>query len=214
MAERLRVSLVCEDLGHEHFARALIHRIAREVNLGRPDLDLLSNRGGHGRAVSHLKSLRHRLNDGRTSGVGLLVVLIDADDAGWTLRRREVAEHVDSSLVPKAVIGCPEPHIEAWMATDPEAFQLAFGSRPSPLPAHGSPARESKRAYKSWLENSLHEAGVELLIDPMSTAPELVNRMDRFKAGKASPSLKAFWDELYGALHPRRSPLAPRPASG
>lgn len=55
---------------------------------------------------------------------------------------------------------------------------------------------------------------MELLTDAMSAAPELVQQMDLFKAGKAAPSLRAFVDDLTRALHPRRSPLAPRPASG
>lgn len=203
MAERPRIALFCDDWGHEAFARALIHRVAREAHQRRPDLQVVSSRGGQGRALNALKSWQRLLNDGQPSGVGVLVVLVDADDAGWIRRRRDVTEILDGTLVPRAVIGCPDPHIEAWMAADHDAFQRAFGARPLPQPAADLQGREARRAYKHWLESSLREAGVELLTSAMSTAPELVAEMDLFKAGKAAPSLKAFVDDLTRALHPR-----------
>ncbi len=125
------------------------------------------------------------------------------DDAGWTQRRREVAEILEGAPVPHAVIGCPDPCVEAWMTTDPDAFQRAFGSCPPPPPDLDRRGREGRRACKNWLERSLGEAGVELLTGPMSTAPDLVDKMDLFRAGKASPSLKAFCDDLTRALRPR-----------
>jgi len=192
----LEVDLFCEDAGHEAFARALIRRLAVERSLPRPTVTARSARGGHGRALSELDLWQRSLARGAApSTADLLVVMIDANGEGWGAQRRSVAEHLQPDLFRETVIGCPDPHVEAWCAADRVALKSALGVDPGP-----PPARPGRRGYEIWLRDALEAAGVPVLSDPMDVAADLMPFLDPFRASKGSPSLGHFMDELGKAL--------------
>lgn len=200
MADRLVLDLFCEDAGHEVFARALVHRLARECGAPSPTLSARSTRGGHGRALTELRSWQRTLGDSNVPGDGL-VVLIDANGAGWNTMRSEVLAAIDTSRFARVVVGCPDPHVEAWCAADPSALGHLLGTPPPARPT--SPGRH---AYKRWLREALESAGELVLNDPMDIAYELVPMVDLYRAGRADPSLRSLCDGLRDALRPASPP--------
>jgi hypothetical protein len=195
MAERPRVALFCEDPGHEQFVRALVDRLAGEVDL-RPLLESVSARGGHGRALSEfdlwqesfLKQRRHELPR-------LLILVIDANCSPWNEVRRTLEEAIEESVIPQHVVGCPDPHVERWYIADPMAFEQVVGAPP------GRDRDKCERhLYKRLVEEAAAQAGTPLLTGPADLAPDLVELMDLYRAGKNQPSLGHFVDALRGAL--------------
>lgn len=183
MIRRPLLDLFCEDAGHEAFARALISRLAAEAGVPRPDLSVRSSRGGHGKAITELQAWQQSLVRGGNAGY-VLVVLIDANGAGWGSQHRAVVDAIQSDRFEAVIVGIPDPHVEAWCAADPEALRKATGAVVS-----APPARPGRNGYKRWLGDCLEAAGVEILNDPMDIAAELVPHMDLYRAGKQSPSL-------------------------
>lgn len=192
MTSRPRVELFGEDAGHEAFVRALLTRLANEAAVPRPDVVARSARGGHGRAVHELELWQRTLRRGGLSP-DLLVVAIDANGEGWTNQRRSIEALVDRALFGEVVIACPDPHVEAWIAADEGAFRRAFG-----VPAAPPPTKVGRDGYKAWLQRALDEAEVPVLTDPMSISAEVVDHIDLYAAGKASPSLRACTADLAG----------------
>lgn len=193
---RLALDLFCEDAGHEHFARALVLRLAREAAIQQPDLRVKSAVGGHGQAITELKAWQRFLLRGADSPGDALLVFIDGNGEGWANQHRAIAGVVDQTLFPAAIVGCPDPHIEAWCTADPEALQR-LGIRLPPPP--GVPGRY---AYKRWLRDALADVA---LTDPMEIAHTLVPELDLFKAAKAQPSLGKVVIDLQ-ALFKRATP--------
>jgi hypothetical protein len=197
MVERPRINLYCEDSGHEQFARALLNRLARELSL-RLDIRTSSGRGGHGRAMTEFKIWQRAV--GASRGIGhevpdLLVLLIDANCTGWAQVRRDLEQSVDSTVFSRCAIGCPDPHIERWCLADPTAIQEVLGASAPP-----DPGKCDRHFYKQLLRKTIREAGQPILTNEMEYAPDLVEAMDLFRAGKNQASLKHFVDEIRGAL--------------
>lgn len=188
------VDLFCEDAGHEAFARAMVQRLAREVGAARPRIQARSVRGGHGRAIAELKAWQ-KLAKTLPGRPDLLLVLIDANGDGPATQLAAVEAVIDTAVFPTWVIGCPDPHVEAWCAADPDALRRLTGAEPPPRPS-----RPGRGAYKRWLELALEEAGVVLLNDPMDISAELVPEMDLYRAGKSAPSLGRFVEGVRSAL--------------
>lgn len=194
MVKRLRVSLFCEDSGHERFGRAMIERLARQEGRSVGIVDRCS-RGGKGRALSEFSTWQRASSALGTAETDVLVVMIDANCHGWNKMKGAVEEKVDIALFPRHVVGCPDPHVERWCLADPQAFEKAAGRVPEP-----DPGKCERDLYKHLLLHSIEAAGQIVLADPMDFAPEIVTEMDLFKAGKAQKSLKHFVDGLKGAL--------------
>ncbi|MFM7547345.1 MAG: DUF4276 family protein [Cyanobacteriota bacterium] len=188
--------------GHETFARALILNMAREASLPQPGIHVRSARGGHGRAITELKAWLRQVATSRGNPADLLVVLIDANSEGWRNQRRAIEKEIDAnaSVYPAVIVACPDPHIEAWCAADPEAFQQLFSCSVSQPP--GQPGRH---VYKRWLSEALEAAGELVLSDPMDIAIDLVPRMDLYRSGKTCPSLAHLITQLRRELR-RHSP--------
>jgi hypothetical protein len=190
-----RANLFCEDSGHELYARALLKRLADEEALA---LQLVprSTRGGHGRAISELRAWQRALRKGlQTSRGDLLVVLIDANCQGWHAARHEVTAAIDTTLFPRVVVGCPDPHVERWCLADPAAVQQVIGTNAAP-----DPDKCERGLYKRILEDALLAADLPILGDPMDYAPELVRATDLYSAAKRQPSIGSFVSELRAAL--------------
>lgn len=189
---RLVVDLFCEDRGHEQFARAIIRRLAEELGLRSPAIRARAARGGHGRAIEELR-IWQRIGGDRGD---LLVVLIDANSLGWHQQRSSVVDAVQVARHGELVVGCPDPHVEAWIAADLDAVHRVLGVRlQRPAGRHAK-----KIDYKGWLGSALSESGVLGLTAPADVALDVVPAMDLFRACKASASLHDFVDTLQAAM--------------
>jgi hypothetical protein len=199
MDERLRLDLYCEDSGHEQFTGTLLRRIARDLEVPL-DVQTRNSRGGHGRALREFLAWQ-KVAAQRGSGSpipDLLVLIIDANCNSWSECHHGLDESIDSTLFPAYAIGCPDPHIERWCFADPNAIQQVLGC---PCPA--DPGKCERDFYKHLLRETILEAGQLILTDEMEYAPDLVEAMDLFRAGKNQPSLRHFIDEVRAALQRR-----------
>lgn len=195
MAEQPRIDVFGEDRAHEQFARALILRLAREVGL-RPRIHAVSARGGEGRAITEFSAWQRGFLQSRQQGTPeLVVLLIDANCKGWHEVRRELEQSVDTSIVPRSVLGCPDPHIERWFLADPVGFAAVVGAPPQP-----DRGKCERALYKRLVEEAARQASLPLITGIADLAPDLVDAMDLYRAGQAQPSLRHFVDELKGAL--------------
>lgn len=190
-----RIDLFCEDRGHELFVRALITRIAREERVGLW-VASVSTRGGHGRATQELSLWQKLMRGGHPGGPpDVLVVAIDCNCGQWSDVRASIVETIDAATFPRALVACPDPHVERWCFADPVAFRDVVGSAPP-----RDPGKCQRDLYKRLFGEALKTAGAVVLGGEMDMAPDIVRRMDFFRAGKAQPSLKHFIDDLRAAL--------------
>ena len=190
------VDLFCEDTGHELLARSLITRLARETGL-RLRIYTQSAVGGRGRAITQLEAYQRAISKGYLVHPipDLLVIIIDANDVGPSAMEQRVREKTNGSVFPRIVIGCPDPHVERWCFADPQAFMSIVGAAPPPEPQSLGPG-----GYKELLERSILQAGQTIATTPMEFAPDLIDAMDLFRAGKNQPSLKRFVEGLRDQL--------------
>lgn len=195
MARPLRVDLYCEDLGHELFVRALLLRLAREERR-RISILTRSGRGGHGAAMAEFRAWQ-RLSAGMGDDgpPDLLALIIDSNCQDWNGIRRELEDSIDSAVFSRAVVGCPDPHVERWCLADPKAFQDVVGAAPPE-----DPGKCERLLYKRLLRETITTTGQPILTDPMEWAPDIVRAMDLYRAGKNQRSLGHFLDHLRAAL--------------
>lgn len=115
MGEPVRVDLFVEDAAQEQFARSMVERMGREEG-STLVVSARSARGGSGRVLRELGVFQRGLKSGSLAAPmpDLLVVLVDADDLGWSARRSEVEAMIDPENIPRSVVRCPDPHVEAW----------------------------------------------------------------------------------------------------
>lgn len=191
MGRKARLALFCEDQDHELFVRALVRRLATEVGL-EPLIQALNTRGGHGRAISEFKVWQNEFAEmTTTTQPDLLVLVIDANCTGWNQAHKELTTAIDSSKIPHAAIGCPDPHIERWFVADSASFRQVVGASPAPIPD-----KCDRGVYKKVLADAIATANLPVLTRTAELAPDLVEAMDLFKSGKNCPSLGHFVDDL------------------
>lgn len=195
MAERPRIDLFCEDRAHEQFVRTLVGRLAQEEGL-RPIVRAMNARGGHAKALGEFELWQRAfLKQARRGLPDLLVLVIDANCQGWNKARRQIEEAIDQTVVPNHVVGCPDPHIERWYIADPVAFETVVGAQP------GRVLEKCERHfYKRLVEQAVEKSGTPLLTGTADLAPDLVEAMDLYKAGKAQQSLRLFVEGIKAGL--------------
>lgn len=137
----------------------------------------ISARGGHGRAISELKTWLRSLRSGAIERGDALLVVIDANSSGWRSMDREIRAGIDATLYPHFVVGCPDPHVEVWCAADPIACQKLFSVAVPPAPARGG-----RLVYKQWLWMALEQGGAVVLGDPMDICLDLLPAVDLNRA--------------------------------
>jgi hypothetical protein len=188
----LRVHLFAEDHAHEAFCGALVERLAREAGAA-VVVATVTARGGHGQVLTELTGWqRQHWPESR----GSLVVMVDANCAGWQQARAAVQARVQESAFTAHAIGCPDPHVERWFLADPMSLRETLGVKIS----HGR--RKCERAlYKRQLANALASANHVVTLGGIEFASEIVGAMDFFRAGKNEPSLKHFIGDLRALLH-------------
>jgi hypothetical protein len=196
MSNPLTVDLFAEDRAHEQFLRAMLNRIAveQERNL---TVRVRSARGGHPRVLAELALYQTSVLKApeNLSMPDLVCVAIDANCKRWSRARRDIEKTIRSQFAHRAIIACPDPHIERWYLADPESFAQVVGVRPRV----GTRKCERDR-YKSILSKAIVDAGHPATLGGIEFAQELVAAMDVFRAGKAEASLKHFLDEAVASI--------------
>jgi len=178
-----------EDYGHETFIRALVQRFSQERRVN-TRITSRSVRGGHGKAVSELKTYLRALENGKENVPDLLVVATDANCKGYTERKREIDE-VNGRFKDITICAIPDPHIERWLLLDSSAFKTVLGK------GCDAPNQKCSRdRYKQLLIEAIKNAGISPLLGGIEHAEDIVNAMDLTKMEQADSSLGKFLKEL------------------
>jgi hypothetical protein len=197
MSKPLATDLFVEDSAHEVFVRALVERLAGEA--GRSlTVHIRCARGGHGRVLAEYRLYQETVlkRVGGLSVPDVLVIAVDCNCRGFNAAREEVLLCVDARLAAKVAVACPDPHIERWYLADPDSFHEVVGVRPVP----GKKKCERDR-YKALLSKAVREAGHPSTLGGIEFGPELVAKMDLYRAGKTEKSLKHFLDDAARCLN-------------
>lgn len=196
MTEPVVVDLFVEDHAHEEFLSALVDRIANDA--GRvPKIRTRSARGGHGRALAELALYQESVRRGAAEPAvpDVLVVAIDANCKRLNRARREIEAKIAEPFRNRAVVACPDPHIEKWYLADPASFAGVVGATP-----RVGRTKCDRDRYKRILAETISKAGYPVTLGGIEFARELVGAMDLYRAGKSNPSLKLFVKELRSCL--------------
>jgi hypothetical protein len=188
----LALDLFAEDRGHEAFLRAVVERVASEESC-RVSVQVRSGKGGHGKALSEFRLYQKLVEKGQMPSPDLLVIAIDGNCKGFAEARREIQERIEDTLKGKAVIACPDPHVERWYMADPVSFAQVIGNEPKL-----EKTKCERDRYKKLLKEAL--GGGAQLLDGIEYAQEIVSAMDWFRAGKNDASLGTFLNDLKAAL--------------
>jgi hypothetical protein len=177
------IVLFVEDYGHESFIKAVIQRFAEEYSVAVKIIPR-SVRGGHGKAISELKSyLKKNL---RTEQPELLIVAIDANCKGYQDCKKEIGEAL-GTFQNISLCAIPDPHIERWLLLDSAAFKAVRGKGCS------APDQKCQRdRYKKLLMEAMIQSGVRPPLGGMEYAEDIVRAMDFERMEKSDPSLGYF----------------------
>jgi hypothetical protein len=198
MAERV-AHVWCEDRGHVSVITALVRRVALELGIDGLRVETKNGAGGASRAIAELKLWQRAVHKGALGGVpDLLILVVDANSHGFAARRAELQKAVAPGMFPHVVIGCPDPHIEAWLLVDEGAFESVAGKRP--VARRPRPGEDHKALFHA----SVTSSGVPVLTGPMELAPDIVAAMSLERSAKEDRALGAFLDELRGVLRQLR----------
>lgn len=121
----------------------------------------------------------------------LLVVAIDANCKAFNTAHREIESKISGTYKDRAVIACPDPHIERWFLADPDSLVKVIGLRPNI-----GRKKCQRDHYKAILSKALIQAGYLPTLGGIEFAREIVEAMDLYRASKAERSLKHFIDDL------------------
>jgi hypothetical protein len=187
-----QVELFCEDNAHESCARALVGRIAGELEL-EVSMRTATASAGVGRLKRELKAFQSWVSH-RSGTPDLLVIIIDSNAVGPAARRAEMEEVLDPAVFSSFVIGTPDPCVERWLLSDPVSFAETFGVQP---PLGTTRARHD---WKIRLVEALETAGQIVVQGGAEFSEEIVAQMDFYRAGRSDPTIQTFTDDLRNAL--------------
>ena len=191
MSSSLTVDIFAEDRAHEEFLRAMLNKIAaqQERNL---TVRVRSARGGHPRVLAELALYQTSVLKApeNLSMPDLVCIAIDANCKRWHRAETDIAREIQAPFKQRAIIACPDPHIERWYLGYPDSFAQVVGVRPKV----GKRKCERDR-YKAILAKAIVDAGHPVTLGGIEFAQELVAAMDLYRAGKTEGSLKHFLDE-------------------
>jgi hypothetical protein len=190
---RIRIHLFAEDQAHEVLLRPMIGRIAREESC-QVDVLVMAARGGHGRVLTEL-DLYQKAWSSTKPLPDILVVGIDANCKGFAQAKREIVSHLGAEFQDRAVVACPDPHVERWYMADAEVFQKVVGG------VAPSVKKKCQRDYfKNLLAESIRRAGQTPTLGGIEFAADLAAELDFYRAGKTDPAVKHFSEELRAKL--------------
>jgi hypothetical protein len=196
MNSPVKVDLFVEDRAHEEFLKPLLARIADEEDVA-VAVRVRSARGGQGRAVEEFKLYQALVERGAAGAThpDLLIVGIDGNCTTFAKKRAEIRSAATATFSDRLVVACPDPHVERWYLADPDSFQSVVGRRPTV-----GKKKCARDYYKGALAKAVRDAGHPVTLGGVEFAPELVDGMDLYRAGKNDHSLGAFVDDLRGKL--------------
>lgn len=196
MNEPLAVDLFVEDRAHEEFLKPLLTRIAQDEHIAMW-VRVRSATGGHARAIAEFKLYQRVMSRSPLSSAeaGLIIVAIDGNCSTFAAARRQLHDAADPTLQDRLVIACPDPHVERWYLADPQSFENVVGSRPDV--GTGKCARGH---YKQSLATAIAKGGHPATLGGVEFAPDLVEAMDLYRAGRNDASLKALIDDFRAKL--------------
>ena len=190
----LVIDLFVEDSAHAEFLKPMLNRVADEEGV-EVRTRVISARGGHGRAIKEFEYYQHTKDKLEREPGDLVVVAIDGNCSTFAKVREEILKSTIPALIDQLVVACPDPHVERWYLADPKSFEVVVGYRP-----RITPDKCERDHYKHLLSEAIRKAGHPAPLGGIEFAPELVEEMDLYKAGKSNSSLKAFLDDLRAKL--------------
>jgi hypothetical protein len=189
MNSPILIDLFAEDRAHEEFLKAMINRIAKEETK-EVSLQIRSARGGHGRVLNELSIYQKAVIHSESSLLrmpDLLIVAIDANCRNFNEARQEIEKALEKSFLDRAIIACPDPHVERWYLADPDSLKKVIGVGPK------VGRKKCERGYyKSILSKAIIDAGYPPTLGGIEFAREIVENMDFYRARKGERSLNHF----------------------
>ncbi len=189
------VDLFVEDKAHEEFMKAMLNRIAKQEKKTIIQR-VRTARGGHGRVQEELSLYQKSLKGGMIGNIpDILFIAIDANCKRFHKAKTHIESKIETDFAGRAIIACPDPHIERWYLSDLVSFAEVVGVRPR----LGKKKCERDR-YKTILSKAIKEAGYPPTLGGIEFAQEIVDNMDFYRAGKAENSLKNFLDDAISKI--------------
>ena len=198
--DEIRIGYFLEDIGQEHFLKALVNRVAREKGLpsGRLRHEVRNATGGRGKVMGELRSFLRDVSREREQLFALLVVAIDGDCRSYQGRRNEIRAVVDQSGYPGTVVcAVPNPHIERWYLADPRGLQQVLEVSSIPV----VPLYKCERGrYKQALRDAIRQTGIIAPLGGLEYGPDIAEVLDLYTVGKVDAGFKHFLDGLRAEL--------------
>ena len=192
MAGERRVAFFLEDSAQEAIIPPLFRRLAAEEGFASNQIvvQVLSARGGGSLAAfrKFLKDARQR----RHLNADVLVVGVDANCKGFTVRRDHVMKAAAKSPYPEVLTAIPDPHVERWYLLDVAALSQAAGSSiAAAVPAY----KCEKNHYKTLLRKAFVDTGIAPPLGGLEYGPELAQHMDLYAASKQDHGLNDYLEK-------------------
>jgi hypothetical protein len=200
VAETINIGCFLEDIGQERFIKALISKIAIEIDFDTDKLrfDIRNASHGGGAAVSEFRRFLKEYAAGSTTSFDILVVAIDGNCKGAMEATKHLIDIKErSGYAGNVVYGVPDPHIEKWYMADLNACQHVLGTTDQPV---CPPYKCEKGLYKRALTTAIRSTGVTPLQGGAEYAPDIAAQMNLYDAGKRDPSLGRFIEDIRKAL--------------
>lgn len=187
-----KITVFCEDDGHDLFLRPLVERVAKEFDAA-IDIHIFSNTKGHGQVIRELKQFIIDLKRSAEFIPDILLVAVDTNCSSPTKKKSEVLAIV-KEFQNQLVLALPNPHIERWLLIDSLAFKtvLSKGCR-------APDEKCDKDRYKQLLRNAVKQTGYPVSIGGWEYAIDIV------KAMRINPFQRRKDSSLYHLINDLRS---------
>ncbi len=209
MAGERRVAFFLEDSAQEAIIPPLFQRLAAEEGFTADQIiaQVLSARGG-----GSLTAFRQFLKDAQRRGhlnADLLVVGVDANCKGFTVRRDLVMKAAAKSPYGEIIAAIPDPHVERWYLLDTPALSQAAGV---PIAVSVPAYKCEKNRYKTFLRQAFLNTGITPPLGGLEYGPVVAQHMDLYAAGKEDHGLNDFVEKARAWL--KRVKVSGRPRCG
>lgn len=189
MAGERCVAFFLEDSAQEAIIPPLFQRLAAEEGFTSDQIEVkvLSARGG-----GSLTAFRQFLKDAKRRGhlnADLLIVGVDANCKGFTVRRDLVMKAAAKSPYREIIAAIPDPHVERWYLLDVSALSNAAGS---PIAASAPAYKCEKNHYKTILRKALVDTGIAPPLGGLEYGPVVAQHMDLYAAAKQDHGLNDY----------------------
>lgn len=197
MAGELRVAFFLEDSAQEAIIPPLFQRLATEEGFTPNQIvaQVLTARGG-----GSLAAFRQFLKDAKRRGhlnADLLVVGVDANCKGFTVRRDLVMKAAAKSSYGEIIAAIPDPHVERWYLLDVPALSQAAGV---PIVASVPAYKCEKNRYKTLLRQAFFNTGVTPPLGGLEYGAVVAQHMDLYATCKEDHGLNDFVEKARACL--------------